>query len=176
MKKLTKQNIFFFILGLVISGTVAVVATNLSASNISYGNGTVATALDYLYANATSSLEYVDTIKGGKNETSSASETVLSKQLNAGKYLVIISRSSTNNNGTSENTDSETATPVLTLTGYSSINNLLYTRYGQYYRTSTNYPNQYVSVSVVTMNETNTLTASMSEKASSNIQMIIFKM
>lgn len=62
MKKITKQNIFFFILGLIIAGSVAVVAVNLTANNIGFEPDdenwnveTVQAALNDLYTEKQSS-------------------------------------------------------------------------------------------------------------------------
>ena len=46
---IVKKPIFMFILGIIIAGSIGVIATSLSANNISYGNGTVKDALDELY-------------------------------------------------------------------------------------------------------------------------------
>ena len=52
MKKILKNPIFTFIIGLVLAGTIGVVASNISASNISYGNTTLDRAMDDLYTKA----------------------------------------------------------------------------------------------------------------------------
>jgi hypothetical protein len=49
MKKILKSRLFIFMLGAVIFGTIGVVATTISADQIEYGNGTVASAIDDLY-------------------------------------------------------------------------------------------------------------------------------
>ena len=50
--RIFKKPIFMFVLGLVIAGSIGVIAVNLSANNISYGNGTVKDALDELYSSS----------------------------------------------------------------------------------------------------------------------------
>ena len=52
MRKVLKNPIFTFIIGLVLAGTIGVVASNISASNVSYGNTTLDRAMDDLYTRA----------------------------------------------------------------------------------------------------------------------------
>ena len=51
--KILKKPIFMFLLGVFAVGTIGVVAVNINANDINYGNGTVKDALDDLYGAAT---------------------------------------------------------------------------------------------------------------------------
>ena len=191
MKKIFKNPIFMYILGFVTAiGITSVLAYSIFAPDVGYTpkDGTwknqdgeviddVQSAIDelremkYGYIN----LEFVDVVKGGKNETSSASAFSVSKELEKGKYLVTIVRSTANSNATSDLTNTESGA-VGTLSGYDNLEHLVYTRYGKYQRSSSNYPNQYVSMHKVIMNDTGTLKFQFeSNIASTNLQMIIFR-
>ena len=191
MQKLFKNPIFTYILGFVTAvGITSVLAYSFLAQDVGYipKEGTwknqegeeindVKAAIDelremkYGYIN----LEFVDVVKGGKNETSSASAVSVSKELEKGKYLVMIVRSTANSNATSDLTNTQSGA-VGTFSGYDKLELLVYTRYGKYQRTSSNYPNQYVSMHKVIMDETKTLKFQFeSNIASTNLQMIIFR-
>jgi len=54
--KVFKNSIFTFVLGLIIAGAIGVIALNVTADDISYGNGTVKDAIDELYNDKTAKL------------------------------------------------------------------------------------------------------------------------
>jgi len=91
MKKITKQNIFFFILGLIIAGSVAVVAVNLTASTISFEPDdddweveTVQEALNDLYTEKETDFSKLELVS---NNT--ASHSSLTIQPSTYKFFII---------------------------------------------------------------------------------------
>ena len=120
-------------------------------------------ALNDLYAKGSFNLEYVGVAKGGKNLTASDSNVTLSKQLASGKYLVIVNRAAANSGATTDalNTGSE-AGSLGSFSGYSTIENLLFSKYGPYYYTSSPkvYAGQYLSLHIITMEQSGTLSYS----------------
>ena len=54
--KIFKNSIFTFVLGLIITGAIGVIAISVSADDISYGTGTVKDAIDELYNDKTAKL------------------------------------------------------------------------------------------------------------------------
>lgn len=93
MKRVLKSRVFFFVLGLIIAGSIGVYAT-MAASSITYNNTTVDLALDDLYNNLDSKM--VLNTFGTPLYTYSqgdrlASRTVSLSNLSVGKYLVFYS-------------------------------------------------------------------------------------
>ena len=124
-------------------------------------------------------LEFVDVVKGGKNNTSSASAATVSKQLPAGKYLVITVTTSANGSATTDQNVTDGSYSPEFLSGYSSIENGNRYKYGNYYTTKSSdkwYANQTVYSGIVTMNTSGTLTYTLSHTNGMNVQMIIYKM
>ena len=76
MKKFIKNNLIGIITGIIISGTVGVIAaTTISSKNVTYQNKTVNTALDELYNEATTGKELVAAAITNKGITTTSNDT-----------------------------------------------------------------------------------------------------
>ena len=76
MKKIIRNNLIGIIIGIIISGTVGVVAaTTISSKNVIYQNKTVNNALDELYNEATTGKELVAAAITNKGVTTTSNDT-----------------------------------------------------------------------------------------------------
>jgi len=89
MKKLFKNPILTFILGIVLTLSIGVLASTIAANSISYGNGTVKDALDELYSNVgkvdLDRLSFSSNSYQGEKVKASKTSLTLSK----GNYIII---------------------------------------------------------------------------------------
>ena len=76
MKKFIKNNLIGIIIGIIISGTVGVIAaTTISSKNVTYQNKTVNNALDELYNEATTGKELVAAAITNKGVSTTSTDT-----------------------------------------------------------------------------------------------------
>ena len=119
MKKFIKNNLIGIIIGIIISGTVGVIAaTTISSKNVTYQNKTVNNALDELYDEATTGKELVAAAITNKGVTTTSSDTYETMATN-------INNIDTNNSELNQkinNLESKYNSDIASLTG--SISNL----------------------------------------------------
>ena len=119
MKKFIKNNLIGIIIGIIISGTVGVIAaTTISSKNVTYQNKTVNNALDELYDEATTGKELVSAAITNKGVTTTSSDTYETMATN-------INNIDTNNSELNQkinNLESKYNSDIASLTG--SISNL----------------------------------------------------
>lgn len=91
-----KKNIFFFIIGLIVAGSVGVYATiKIQANEIEYKDGTVESALNNLYGSLNNAFDISNVYVESSSGYSQTSRNVIIS-LNKGKYIVV----GLHNNGT----------------------------------------------------------------------------
>ena len=119
MKKFIKNNLIGIITGIIISGTVGVIAaTTISSKNVTYQNKTVNTALDELYNEATTGKELVAAAITNKGITTTSNDTYETMATNINS----IDSDHTEINQKINNLESKHNSDIASLTG--NINNL----------------------------------------------------
>ena len=119
MKKFIKNNLIGIIIGIIISGTVGVIAaTTISSKNVTYQNKTVNNALDELYDEATTGKELVAAAITNKGVTTTSNDTYETMAANINS----IDTDHTKINQKLNNLESKHNSDITSLTG--SISNL----------------------------------------------------
>ena len=119
MKKFIKNNLIGIIIGIIISGTVGVIAaTTISSKNVTYQNKTVNNALDELYNEATTGKELVATAITNKGISTTSTDTYQTMATNINN----IDTNHTEINQKLSNLESKHNTDIASLTG--SINSI----------------------------------------------------
>ena len=119
MKKIIRNNLIGIIIGIIISGTVGVIAaTTISSKNVTYQNKTVNKALDELYDEATTGKELVAAAITNKGITTTSNDTYETMAANINS----IDTDHTKINQKINNLESKHNSDIASLTG--SISNL----------------------------------------------------
>lgn len=120
-----------FASGLSVYATYNYLAKDIKYTKIDGTETNVESSLNELYSLYNNEIKYIDRIVASKKETSNAISISNSKELEKGKYFIIIVRSSRNDKTAGNYVDKTNS--YGTLTGCDESNYLLFSRYGNGY-------------------------------------------
>lgn len=168
--------ILILIITIIITSSITAYATyNYLAKDIKYtkADGTetdLENSLNELYSLYNKEFKYIDRVVAAKNETSSYQSISNSKELEKGKYFIIIVRSNRNDSGAGNYT--KETNPYGTLTGCDNAEFLFLSRYGEG-NDGKGYSNQTTMFYNCTLNEKKVVTFT-SEKTDDDTNQVMF--
>lgn len=176
LKNKLKIILVIVITAILVGGISGYATYNYLAKDIKYtkADGTetnLENSLNELYSLYNKEFKYIDRVVAAKNETSSYQSISNSKELEKGKYFIIIVRSNRNDSGAGNYYTKET-NPYGTLTGCDNAEFLFLSRYGGGYD-GKGYSNQTTMFYNCTLNEKKVVTFT-SEKTDDDTNQVMF--